>query len=77
MAGEHVEGGRGVCHRAGEHAAGGETFEVDGHIGDQAAGRFQPDEAVARRGDADRPAAVSGMGDGRHAGGDSDARAAR
>lgn len=77
MTRQHVEGRRGVRHRAGENAAGAETLHLHDGIGDQAAGGFEADEAGARCGDPYRPAAVLGVGDGRHPGGDGGARSAR
>lgn len=72
---EHVEGGRGVRHPVGEHTTGGETLHLDGRMGDQAAGRFQTDQTIARGGDPYRPAAVLGVREGRHPGCDGHTRA--
>jgi hypothetical protein len=42
MARQHIEGGRGVGHRAGEHAAGAEALHADGRVGDQAGVGLSP-----------------------------------
>ena len=60
---DDVERGGGVEHRPREHAARGQPFELVHAVRDAVAARLQADEPVARRGDANRPAAIGGVGD--------------
>ena len=60
---EHVEAGRQVGDRPGQHAAGREALELDVRAGDPPPGRLEADQAAARRRDADRAATVGAVGD--------------
>ena len=79
VTGQQVERERGVEHRAGEHAVDAEALE-GGQLRperDPEPGRLEPDDAAARRGDADRAAGVVAVRDRDQAGGDRGGAAAR
>ena len=67
VAGHDVERGRGVHDGAGQHAVGGQPDHGSrpgvGAQETRPAGGLQPDHAAARRGRADRPAAVAAVPD--------------
>ena len=69
-AGGDVEDRRRIAHRARHHVLGHEPAHhvaVPGRQGVAPPGGFESHQAAARGGDADRPAAVVGMGGGDHA----------
>ena len=72
---DDVEHGRGVGDRPAHDAAGGQALEAVRAARHPVAARLEPDQAAARRRDADRPAAVARVRDRGHARGDGGGRA--